>query len=503
MKVRSPLPQLQTWTFAENQSWLPSGLVGNDRFEVSRRLRWLLTGHWHGVFGPIAEGNEATHNVFVERVSADTKGNYSYVLMSSFVQAIEDQSLNVQSLNAKLSDFDKFVRDQDQSKAKPTVAEFAEGVMQFLRERAEWQNMSSVLTQVASDSAIDLLQFLDDAMRGVVTIASKLSESTQTARRQLTSSNNNNAASTLLSDRIFSYRQLISNGVSTSSTTTNAAESFVGALCGNDVKVAVRAFSDLLRFNDNIAIWKRTGDEIAFWLTLNGVIDATDIRFALARHCWRQHASMLDTRASNSSLMLARCESLKQLYGSLIQSSFAMQGAARRVQMEYEGERSHFGTVCSDDLPRMLTTAKPKESINGHDLFEQLDRCRELIDRLRIGALELHCSLIDGRFNDALAAELSVLMNVTLIKCRSVLTDQAMTRFARRCIWSSVDGRQRSEHYRIGVFHQKCPALLAYFIEKNRELLKQDFSDGNTLFIIAIKSEQPVCWHYFISRIKY
>lgn len=35
--------------------------------------------------------------------------------------------------------------------------------------------------------------------------------------------------------------------------------------------------------------------------------------------------------------------------------------------------------------------------------------------------------------------------------------------------------------------------LLSYFIEKDRELLNKDFSDGNTLFTIAISARQAIC----------
>lgn len=58
---------------------------------------------------------------------------------------------------------------------------------------------------------------------------------------------------------------------------------------------------------------------------------------------------------------------------------------------------------------------------DGNDLFEQVARCHEIVDRLRIGALELLCGVEGGAFDVVLASELSVLLNIGLTKCRNVL----------------------------------------------------------------------------------
>ena len=47
------MPALHWWTFYENERWLPNTLTGDDRREVSRRMRWFLLGQWDSVHGPL------------------------------------------------------------------------------------------------------------------------------------------------------------------------------------------------------------------------------------------------------------------------------------------------------------------------------------------------------------------------------------------------------------------------------------------------------------------
>lgn len=463
MKIRSPLPQLQTWTFAENQSWLPATVVGTERYEVSRRLRWFLTGQWRGVFESIAEGTPPSHRVYVERLQADSKGNYSYVVADDTVRDIVTGTL---SLTAKLSEFDKFLRNTDRSKTvQPTLVEFADGVMQFLTERIEWQTMSSVLAQVASDSAIDLIAFLQNALHGVTTIASNLSNSVRNVRRRL----NDNVQLPSVSNSSIWQSTASMNPTSLPHILSSASPSAVAQslCCAGDFQTLVSAF-DAASCN-NITNWRLIGDEISSCLARDEVAASSDARYALARRFWQLHAAALNSSPASRATVVSRCESLLKLHTSL--QSCGMRIAAHRVRIEYADGRRNLPLSCGTLPPSLPTDGH--QSFNSDDLFEQLDRCRELIDRLRIGALELH-----SRFDAAFAAELSVLINVVLIKCRSVLTDQAMTRFARRCIWSTEDGAAASEHARVGVFQAQLGR--AQTLAELRERLVAIFCRGDS-----------------------
>lgn len=87
-----------------------------------------------------------------------------------------------------------------------------------------------------------------------------------------------------------------------------------------------------------------------------------------------------------------------------------------RALNEYNGEAANVARSELDNLEL------PSASLSdGADLFEQVARCRELVDRLRIGALELRCGVEKDAFDVVLASELTVLLNVALTKCRNVL----------------------------------------------------------------------------------
>jgi hypothetical protein len=164
----------------------------------------------------------------------------------------------------------------------------------------------------------------------------------------------------------------------------------------------------------------------------------------------RRAADLLTYRASGEELIVLRCKALQLLHQSLLQPSFEMRDVATRVHMDFLADSNW---VARTKLLQLDTPSRRANLDDGNDLYEQLDRCRELIDRLRIGALELRCGFDDAttkRIDAVLASELSVLRNVAFVKCRNVL-DQALTRFARRCVWTTQQG-QPVPRAPIGVF---------------------------------------------------
>lgn len=229
------------------------------------------------------------------------------------------------------------------------------------------------------------------------------------------------------------------------------------ALCSGSVKKCALTFSALhvyeRRLDGNVAraaMWHTVGfaiKQIADELS----VTTTDARWTIARYCWQRSASLLDYCASSFALVEQRCASLRALHESLMTEPFTQLCAATRVRTQHNDDAQWLAGVMelseSDSLPQDMSSVP--DSI---DMHEQVERCRALIDRLRIGALELYCSWEAGCFDGLLAAELSAVLNVALIKCRSVLTDHAFTRFARRYVWAAADGKSMSEHARLGIF---------------------------------------------------
>ena len=118
---------------------------------------------------------------------------------------------------------------------------------------------------------------------------------------------------------------------------------------------------------------------------------------------------MLEWRTSTKQLVDLRDKALCSLFDSLIAidpSSKILCYSAVRAYRELVLAKKKFPNASRSD---------------GNDLFDQLARCHEIVDRLRIGALELRCGVEGNAFDAVLASELSVLLNVALTKCRNVL----------------------------------------------------------------------------------
>ena len=124
---------------------------------------------------------------------------------------------------------------------------------------------------------------------------------------------------------------------------------------------------------------------------------------------WKRCADLLEWRTSTKQLVDLRDKALCSLFDSLIAidpSSKIRCYSTMRVSGEL--------LLAKKEIPK-------KSKSDGDDLFDQLARCHEIVDRLRIGALELRCGVEGNAFNVVLASELSVLLNVALTKCRNVL----------------------------------------------------------------------------------
>ena len=103
---------------------------------------------------------------------------------------------------------------------------------------------------------------------------------------------------------------------------------------------------------------------------------------------WKRCADLLEWRTSTKQLVDLRDKALCSLFDSLIAidpSSKIFCYSAVRVSGELFFAEKKFPNVSNSD---------------GNDLFDQLARCHEIVDRLRIGALELRCG-VEGNAFDA------------------------------------------------------------------------------------------------------
>ena len=131
--------------------------------------------------------------------------------------------------------------------------------------------------------------------------------------------------------------------------------------------------------------------------------------FFIVFKSWKRCADLLEWRTSTKQLVDLRDKALCSLFDSLI----AIDPPSKILC--YSAVRAYRELVFAEQkFPK-------KSKSDGNDLFDQLARCHEIVDRLRIGALELRCGVEGNAFDVVLASELSVLLNVALTKCRNVL----------------------------------------------------------------------------------
>ena len=103
---------------------------------------------------------------------------------------------------------------------------------------------------------------------------------------------------------------------------------------------------------------------------------------------WKRCADLLEWRTSTKQLVDLRDNALCSLFDSLIAidpSSKIRCYSAVRAYRKLDFAEKKFPNVSHSD---------------GNDLFDQLARCHEIVDRLRIGALELRCG-VEGNAFDA------------------------------------------------------------------------------------------------------
>ena len=166
--VCSTMPALHWWTFYENERWLPKTLTGDDRREVSRRMRWFLLGQWDGVHAsldPERDRSVEEKRALMEQVTV--KKLQAVIVTKSTVEALK------QPMTAETTE-----PPQSSSSSSPlSLALYAEQCLDFLRGRVRWQDDGTMsLTDVTPDATTDVFALLDDATRGVEKIVIALTK---------------------------------------------------------------------------------------------------------------------------------------------------------------------------------------------------------------------------------------------------------------------------------------------------------------------------------------
>jgi hypothetical protein len=184
-EIRCPRPVLYTWTFAENERWLPRELAGVDRLNVSRRLYWFLLGKWRGAVvganddakfeqthAPLLEYNKLTqphlsHIVTPAACESLRAAVPSAATMTMTALANRSSSLSSSSSSIGASSGIAANRMSD-------VSKYAVHCLNFLHDRMRWQDGSVCVRDVEADVSIDLFSLLDNAINGVESIVVKL-----------------------------------------------------------------------------------------------------------------------------------------------------------------------------------------------------------------------------------------------------------------------------------------------------------------------------------------
>ena len=166
--VCSTMPALHWWTFYENERWLPNTLTGDDRREVSRRMRWFLLGQWDGVRGsldPKRDRSVEEKRALMEQVTV--KKLQAVIVTKSTVEALKQPMTTDSSKSAT----------PQLSSSSLSLAPYAEQCLEFLRGRVRWQDDGTMsLTDVTPDATTDVFALLDDATRGVEKIVIALTK---------------------------------------------------------------------------------------------------------------------------------------------------------------------------------------------------------------------------------------------------------------------------------------------------------------------------------------
>ena len=162
------MPALHWWTFYENERWLPNTLTGDDRREVSRRMRWFLLGQWDGVRGsldPKRDRSVEEKRALMEQVTVKK------------LQAVIVTKSTVEALNQPLTTETTEPPQSSSSSSPLSLALYAEQCLDFLRGRVRWQDDGTMsLTDVTPDATTDVFALLDDATRGVEKIVIALTK---------------------------------------------------------------------------------------------------------------------------------------------------------------------------------------------------------------------------------------------------------------------------------------------------------------------------------------
>lgn len=106
--------------------------------------------------------------------------HFSHVIPESIVKMIDDGRLSKETLKERVAEFDAFVSKNGAQRL--ALVQYSDYILQFLVDRADWQNPSRSIASLNSDSDIDLLSFLKNARQGVERIVCALARAAREAK---------------------------------------------------------------------------------------------------------------------------------------------------------------------------------------------------------------------------------------------------------------------------------------------------------------------------------